>query len=82
MVAKMKGWLNKFRKYKFLASLHFYMKTLHETAHLAYTMQTQNALITDICDNLQQCLQKLDEISQEEVHLPFDAAPRMTAMGL
>ena len=43
-------------------------------AHLAYTMQKQNVLITDICDSLQQCLEKLDELAQEDIHLPFDSA--------
>ena len=43
--------------------MHFYKKTLSKTAHLAYTMQKQNALITDIRDSLQQCLEKLDEFA-------------------
>ena len=36
-------------------------------------MQNQNALVTDIRDNLEQCLEKLDEFTEEEVVLPFDA---------
>ena len=74
MVAKMMGWLTTYRSYKFLASLHFYKKTLSETAHLAYTMQKQNALITDIRDSLQQCLEKLDEFAREDIDLPFESA--------
>ena len=74
MVAKMMGWLTTYRTYKFLASLHFYKKTLSETAHLAYTMQKQNALITDNRDSLQQCLVKLDEFVQEDIDLPFESA--------
>ena len=74
MVAKMMGWLTTYRTYKFLASLHFYKKTLSETAHLAYTMQKQNALITDNRDSLQQCLEKLDELEQEDIDLQFDSA--------
>ena len=35
-------------------------------------MQKQNASITDICDSLQQCLEKLDEYAQEDVDLPFE----------
>ena len=67
-------WLTTYRTYKFLASLHFYKKTLSETAHLAYKMQKQNALITDIRDSLQQCLEKLDEFAQEDIDLPFENA--------
>ena len=67
-------WLTTYRTYKFLASLHFYKKTLSETAHLAYKMQKQNALITDIRDGLQQCLEKLDESAQEDIDLPFENA--------
>ena len=43
-------------------------------AHLAYTMQKQNALIIDICDSLQEYLEKLDEFAQEDIDLPFDSA--------
>ena len=71
MVAKMRGWLTTYWTYKFLALLHFYKKTLSKTAHLAYTMQKQNALITKIHDSLQQCLEKLDEFVQEDIDLPF-----------
>ena len=71
MVAKIRGWLTTYRTYKFLASLHFYKKTLSEMAHLTYTMQKQNALITDIRDSLQQCLEKLDEFVQEYIDVPF-----------
>ena len=59
MVTKMRGWLATYRKYQFLASLHFYKKTLSETAHLAYTMQTKNALITDIRNNFTACFRKI-----------------------
>ena len=48
LVAKMKGWLKTFRQYKFLASLNIYFITLQQTAHLAFEMQTSQALITDI----------------------------------
>ena len=54
--------------------MHFYKKTLSETAHLAYKMQKQNALITDTRDSLQQCLEKLDEFAQEDIDLPFENA--------
>ena len=73
MVAIMRGWVTTYQTYK-LASLHFYKKTLSKMAHLAYTMQKQYALITDICDSLQQCLEKLDEFVQEGIDLPFDSA--------
>ena len=43
-------------------------------AHLAYMMQKQYALITNIRDSLQQCLVKLDEFVQEDIDLPFDSA--------
>ena len=42
-------------------------------AHLAYTMQKQNALITNIRESLQQCLEKLDEFAQEDIDLPFES---------
>ena len=74
MIAKMRGWLTTYRKYKFLASLHFYKKRVSETAHLAYTMQKQNALITDIRDSLQQCLEKVDEFVLKDIDLPFESA--------
>ena len=35
-------------------------------------MQKQNASITDICDSLQQCLEKLDEYAQDDIDLPFE----------
>ena len=69
----MTGWLTTYRTYKFLASLHFYKKTLSEMAHLAYMMQKQNALITNIRDSLQQCLEKIDEFPQEDIDLPFES---------
>ena len=37
-------------------------------------MQKQNALITNICDSLQQCLEKLDKFAQEDIDLPFKSA--------
>ena len=37
-------------------------------------MQKRNALITDIRDGLQQCLEKLDESAQEDIDLPFENA--------
>ena len=43
-------------------------------AHLASTMQKQNALITDIRDGLQQCLEKVVEFEQEDIDLPFESA--------
>ena len=43
-------------------------------AHLAHTMQKQNAFITNIRDSLQQCLGKLDEFVQEDIDLPFESA--------
>ena len=43
-------------------------------AHLASTMQKQNALITDIRDSLQQCLEKVVEFEQEDIDLPFESA--------
>ena len=73
MAAKMRGWLTTYRMYKFLASLHFYKKMLSEMAHLGYTMQKQNALITDIRDSLQQYLEKLDEFALEVIDLPFQS---------
>ena len=45
MHGKMKNWLNIFQKFEFLASLGFYYKTLKQTAHLAYVMQDNTALI-------------------------------------
>ena len=73
MVAKMRGWLTTYPTYKFLASLHFYKKTLSKMVHLAYMMQKQNALITNIHETLQQCLEKLDEFAQEDIDLPFES---------
>ena len=73
MVAKMRSWLTTYRTYKFLTLLHFYKKKLSKTAHLAYTMQKQNAL-TDIRDSLQECLKKLDEFAQEDIDSPFESA--------
>ena len=69
MVAKMRGWLTTYRTYK----LHFFKKTPSEMAHLAYTMQKQNAFITEIRDSLQQCLEKLDEFVQQDNYLPFES---------
>ena len=43
-------------------------------AHLASTMQKQNALITDIRDSLQQYLEKVVEFEQEYIDLPFESA--------
>ena len=74
MVAKMRSWLTTYRTYKFVALLHFYKKMLSKTAHLAYMMQKQNALITDIRDSLQECLEKLDEFAQEDIDSPFESA--------
>ena len=48
LVAKMKGWLKTFRQYKYLGILNIYFITLQQTAHLAFEMQTSQALITDI----------------------------------
>ena len=73
MVAIMRGWVTTYQTYK-LVLLHFYKKTLSKMAHLAYMMQKQYALITNIRDSLQQCLVKLDEFVQEDIDLPFDSA--------
>ena len=37
-------------------------------------MQKQNALITNVLDSLQQCLEKLDKFAQEDIDLPFKSA--------
>ena len=71
MRGKMKNWLNIFQKFEYLASLGFYYKTLKQTAHLAYVMQDNTALITDIQDKMQDCLEKLKELKEEEITLPF-----------
>ena len=42
-------------------------------AHLGYTMQKRNALITDIRDSLKQYLEKLDEFALEDIDLPFQS---------
>ena len=42
-------------------------------AHLGYTMQKQNALITDIRDSLQQYLEKVDEFALEVIDLPLQS---------
>ena len=36
--------------------------------------QEQNTLITNICDSLQQCLEKLDEFAQKDIDLQFESA--------
>ena len=71
-LAKIRGWLSVFRQYKFLASLNFYFKTLHETAHLAYLMQGASTMVTDIKDGLKDALNKLTALENEEICLPFD----------
>ena len=67
------GWLTTYWMYKFVASLHFNKKMLSEMAHLGYTMQKQNALITDIRDSLQQYLEKVDEFALEVIDLPLQS---------
>ena len=52
MRGKIKNWLNIFQKFEFLASLGVYYKTLKQTAHLAYVMQDNIALITDTQDTM------------------------------
>lgn len=72
----MRGWLKTFRKYKFLASLNFYFKTLRLTAHLAFEMQKSQALITDIKDAMKETLDNLEELESLAVDLPFEAEER------
>ena len=71
--AKLRGYLNKFMSYKYLASLHFYHQVLRETAHLAYIMQTPSTMVTDIVTAIGQVQQKLTDIAESQVNLPFDA---------
>ena len=52
VIAKMRGWLKNFREFKCLSALHFYYKTLQQTAHLVYLMQKNDVLISDINDAL------------------------------
>lgn len=73
MVAKMRGWLKTFREFKFLAALHFYYKTLQQTAHLAFTMQKNDVLISDIKDALGDSVEKLRDLKKEETELPFES---------
>ena len=72
VAAKLKGYLKSFYSYKYLASLHFYHRTLKQTAHMAYLMQTTSTLITDIIDAMEECREKLDELQTSEVELPFE----------
>ena len=63
-----------FREFKCLAALHFYYTTLQQTAHLAYLMQKNDVLISDIKDALSDAVDKLRDIQKEETELPFTSA--------
>ena len=70
---KLKGYLNTFLSYKCLASLHFYKKVLHETAHLSYLLQTPNMLVTDVIDAISDTKDKLEDIAKSDIDLPFES---------
>ena len=57
----------------FLALAYLQENTFRNCTFIAYTIQKRNTVVTDIRDNLEQCLEKLDEFTEEEMVLPFDA---------
>ena len=69
IIAKMRGWLKMFREFKCLAALHFYYTTRQQTAHLAYLMQKNDVLISDIKDALSDAVDKLRDIQKEETDM-------------
>ena len=64
VIAKMRGCL---------AALHFYYKTLQQTAHLAYVMQKDDVLISDIKDVLADAVENLRDLKKDETELPFES---------
>ena len=73
MRSKMVNWFELFRKYKFLASVNFFYKTLKQTAHLAYVIKAQLSCICDIKDAMQDCIDELENLREEETSLPFES---------
>ena len=76
VLSKMRGWLAKFRQYKFLASVHLFHLTLQETAHMPYEMQKADATIIEIRDALATSIEKIESlevqpVEDDHVDLPF-----------
>ena len=46
---------------------------LKQTAHLVYVMQDSCALISDIKDAMQDCIEELENLREEETSLPFES---------
>ena len=46
---------------------------MKQTAHLAYVMQDSCALISDIKDAMQDCIDELENLREEETSPPFES---------
>ena len=72
-LATLKGFFEKLKTYKLLASMHFYREVIAVTAHLSFKMQKQSCLVTDVIDSIKEGKEKITEFQANDTELPFPA---------
>jgi hypothetical protein len=70
MKAKVTGYRHKLLQYEYVACTVLYKEVLQHTSHLIFVMEKVETLITDICDELDKCVDALDDLCSSEVKLP------------
>ncbi|XP_064605788.1 zinc finger protein 862-like [Liolophura sinensis] len=71
--AKLRGYLNQWLSYQYLASLHMYRLVLHETAHLSYICQESQKLVTEVIVVMKSAEDNLAAVAENNEELPFPA---------
>ena len=70
-LSTLKGFFDKLQSYKYVATIHFYQQAIYISAHLSFTMQKQQCLITNIVHTINEKKEKITELQSSECKLPF-----------
>lgn len=74
--AKLRGYLNQWLSYEYLACLQLYRQTLRQTAHLSYICQNATLLITDVISCLKlvsdELTEQLETDSKNDLPFPLE----------
>ncbi|XP_041366721.1 zinc finger protein 862-like [Gigantopelta aegis] len=73
MKDKIRGYHRKMLQFEFVGCVALYHEVLQTTAHVTSVLEADDTLITDIFDVLEECHEKLQEISSREKIMPPEA---------
>ena len=75
-LSTLNNFFDKLQSYKYLAVIHFYRQAISITAHLSFTIQKQQCLITNIVDVINKRKEKIMELQSSECKLPFPSVSK------